>query len=459
MLRRDKARGPADGEPRQLESGHRATGLRPATGSTHSAGRRGRSLLGESPARGYRSAIALRAIDGNLARTASSVTAWYRLAPQPWSFRSDSQRETLIRQIATQLGELQGRWLHVRVTSRPYPVALWAETFDHNAPGRLPDVAGALSWEGFLEGEQRHLMGLSMSDKEVFVGVEVSGRSVVDRWLEGAAPLLGRLMPSAATAELAALESEIAHVEALVSRAGLDAVPAHRRGHGVADAPLVLARAARAPHGDADLAATTGRPRTSRRSPTASTLHQEPYAPTVQVLGRFGTQPVQRHVAVLSVGLMDGLRIPEVDDPWMQRSDRLPFPVEWSARIYVRKPEEVAGELQRQMGKVRSQIRHYTHDHDLDPPMSLSRQADRVLRDRGRALRRAHAAQHPGLRVVAGRGLGPRRERGADPRPAGARPLPPEGGRWSTPRRSTATPASSSPVSRWRRRPTGGADR
>ncbi|MBO0877498.1 MAG: ATP-binding protein, partial [Pseudonocardia sp.] len=32
-----------------------------------------------------------------------------------------------------------------------------------------------------------------------------------------------------------------------------------------------------------------------------------------------------------------------------------------------------------QMGKVRSQIRHYTHDHDLDPPMSLARQADRVL--------------------------------------------------------------------------------
>ena len=101
---------------------------------------------------------------------------------------------------------------------------------------------------------------------------------------------------------------------------------------------------------------------------------------------------------------MDGLRIPEVDDPWMQRSDRLPFPVEWSARIYVRKPEEVAGELQRQMGKVRSQIRHYTHDHDLDPPMSLARQADRVLRDRGRALQRAHPAQHPALRLVADRG-------------------------------------------------------
>ncbi|MGZ8750725.1 MAG: ATP-binding protein, partial [Pseudonocardia sp.] len=108
-------------------------------------------------------------------------------------------------------------------------------------------------------------------------------------------------------------------------------------------------------------------------------MFQEPYAPTVRVVGRLRSSTVQRDVAVLTVGLMEGLRIPEVDDPWMQHSDRLPFPVEWSARIYVRRPEEVTGELQRQMGKVRSQIRHYTHDHDLDPPMSLARQADRVL--------------------------------------------------------------------------------
>jgi len=41
-------------------------------------------------------------------------------------------------------------------------------------------------------------------------------------------------------------------------------------------------------------------------------------------------------------------------------ADLLPASVEWSARIYVRRPEEVAGELARQMNKVRSQVRHYT---------------------------------------------------------------------------------------------------
>ncbi|MFC5060827.1 ATP-binding protein [Actinomycetospora atypica] len=341
-------------------------------------GRRGRALAGSGSAPDYRSSIALRSIDGNVARTGSTVTAWYRLAAQPWSFRSDPQRESLIRRIANQLGELQGRWVHLRVTSRPFPVARWAEAFDENSPGRLPDVDRALSWEEFVTGEQHHLMGLSMADKEVFLGVEVSGRSMVDRWLETAAPVLHRLMPSAASAELTALETEIAHVDALVGGAGLDGTPCtaedmawlmHRSCALGLPAPQHVHAEAGVAWEPEDLAAFTD----------GVSMHQEPYAPTVQVEGRQGLHPVSRHVAVLSVGLMDSLRIPEADDPWMQRSDRLPFPVEWSARIYVRRPEEVSGELQRQMGKVRSQIRHYTHDHDLDPPMSLERQADRVL--------------------------------------------------------------------------------
>jgi hypothetical protein len=76
---------------------------------------------------------------------------------------------------------------------------------------------------------------------------------------------------------------------------------------------------------------------------------------------------------------MHGLQIPEIDDPWVQHSDRLAASVEWSARIYVRRPEEVQGELGRQMSKVRSQVRHYTDEHELEPPQSLARQASRVL--------------------------------------------------------------------------------
>ncbi len=343
-----------------------------------STGRRTPGLAGTTGLPNYQPSIALRSIEGHLTRTGTQVMAWYRLAAQPWSFRSDSQREVLIRQIAAQLGELQGRWLHVRVTNRPYPVHLWAEAFDHNALGRMPDVRGALGWDAFLEGEQRHLMGLSMSDKEVFLGVEVSGRSMLHRWAERAAPLLGRFAPAAVHAELAALTTEVAHLDELISGSGLDAVPAGtddiawlmRRSCSLGlPAPQTLSLAGGQRFETEDLAAFTD----------GVSLHQEPYAPTVRVVGRARSQTTSRNVAVLTVGLMDPLRIPEIDDPWMQHSDRLPFPVEWSARIYIRRPEDVTGELQRQMGKVRSQIRHYTHDHDLDPPMSLARQAERVL--------------------------------------------------------------------------------
>ncbi len=339
-----------------------------------------RALAGEAGLPKYRPTIALRSIDGHITRTSTQVMAWYRLAAQAWSFRSDSQREVLIRQIASQLGELQGRWVHLRVTTRPYPVHMWAESFDNNALGRLPDVAGALGWDGFLEGEQRHLMGLSMSDKEVFLGIEVSGRSMLDRWVDAASPVLGKLAPAAVRAELAALASEVRHLDMLVAGSGLDAVPA-----GADDLAWLMHRSCAlglpAPRSLTVVPGSVNRWETEDLAAFTDgvDMHQEPYAPTVRVVGRLRSQAVARNVAVLSLGLMDGLRIPEVDDPWMQHSDRLPFPVEWSARIHIRKPEEVAGELQRQMGKVRSQIRHYTHDHDLDPPMSLARQADRVL--------------------------------------------------------------------------------
>ena len=239
--------------------------------------RRGRALAGDGGLPKYEPDIALRSIDGHLTRTGTQVMAWYRLAAQAWSFRSDSQREVLIRQIAAQLGELQGRWLHLRVTTRPYPVHMWAESFDNNALGRLPDVPGALGWDGFLEGEQRHLMGLSMSDKEVFLGIEVSGRSMLDRWVERAAPVLGKVAPAAVRAEMAALASEVGHLDVLVAGQWPRRRARARRRHRVADAPVVLAGPARArarsPCADR---LPAGRPKTSRRSPTASTCSRSP---------------------------------------------------------------------------------------------------------------------------------------------------------------------------------------
>ncbi|MEV4643594.1 ATP-binding protein [Saccharopolyspora sp. NPDC049357] len=327
----------------------------------------------------YTPSIAARTIDGHLLRTGQDVFAWYRLSPQRWSFRSDSQRQDLVAAIAGQYAELQGRWLHLRVTNRPYPIRMWAEAHVHNARNPLPDADGALSFDDYMVGEQQQLMGRSMAEKEVYLGVQVQTRNVVDRAVERAAPLLHKVFPEAVDAELVALDSEIEHLDQVIGSAGLDGRPVtaeeiswlmHRSCSLGLPAPRNLPAVPGAPWEPEDLASFTD----------ASDMHQDPYAPTVTVRGRTGSNAgVTRHVAVLTVGQTHGLQIPEIDDPWMQHSDRLPAPVEWSARIYVRRPEDVGGELQRQMNKVRSQVRHYTEEHGLEPPTSLARQAGRVL--------------------------------------------------------------------------------
>ncbi|WP_416234500.1 ATP-binding protein [Lentzea sp. NEAU-D7] len=341
--------------------------------------KRGRRLPGEQAVPSYTPSIAARSIDGHLLRTGQEVYAWYRLAPQRWSFRSDSQRQDLIAAIAGQYAELQGRWMHLRVTTRPYPIRMWAEAHVHNAVKRLPDTPGTLSFDDYMVGEQQQLMGRSMAEKEVYLGVQVQTRNMMDRAVERAAPVLRKVFPDAVDAELVALDSEVEHLDQVIGSAGLEGRPAtaeemswlmHRSCSLGLPAPRNMPAVPGAAWEPEDLASFTD----------AADFHQEPYSPTVTVRGRTGSNAgIKRHVAVLTVGLMHGLQIPEVDDPWVQRADRLPASVEWSARIYVRKPEEVSGELSRQMSKVRSQVRHYTDEHELEPPQSLARQAGRVL--------------------------------------------------------------------------------
>ncbi|MGB3438768.1 MAG: ATP-binding protein [Actinophytocola sp.] len=341
--------------------------------------KRNRRLPGEQSIPTYTPSIAARSIDGHLLRNGTDVFAWYRLAPQRWSFRSDSQRQDLIAAIAGQYAELHGRWMHLRVTTRPYPIRMWAEAHVHNAVNRLPDAAGALSFDDYLIGEQQQLLGRSMAEKEVYLGVQVQTRNMVDRAVERAAPLLRRIFPAAVDAELLAIDSEVEHLDQVIASAGLEGRPVtaeemswlmHRSCSLGLPAPRNLPAVPGAAWEPEDLASFTD----------AADFHQEPYSPTVTVRGRTGSNAgMTRHVVVLTVGQMHGLQIPDIDDPWVQHSDRLAASVEWSARIYVRRPEEVSGELQRQMNKVRSQVRHYTDEHELEPPQSLARQASRVL--------------------------------------------------------------------------------
>ena len=55
---------------------------------------------------------------------------------------------------------------------------MWAEAHARNAVGRLPDTAGALSFDDYMVGEQQQLLGHSMAEKEVYLGVQVQTRSI-----------------------------------------------------------------------------------------------------------------------------------------------------------------------------------------------------------------------------------------------------------------------------------------
>ena len=84
---------------------------------------------------------------------------------------------------------------------------------------------------------------------------------------------------------------------------------------------------------------------------------------------------MERHVAVLSVGRLEEIEAPDPGhEPWLAHTDRLPFPVEWSAQFDVLSGGEARQAIQRKLLVVRDMQRHY-REHDLDEPLALDRQA------------------------------------------------------------------------------------
>lgn len=311
-----------------------------------------------------KSGLALRRISGHCTVTADKIFAWYLLDPQGWSFRPDSVREQLIIDGADAYAQLVKRSIHIRVTTRPYPVSRWAADHDANAPSPLP------GWRDYLMTDQRHLSGRSMADKEVYVGVEIPAR-------KGLYKALGGLAGSLSDREVLALSNQIRATDEVMASPGMDGAPAtprqlewllHRSCSLGLPAPLTLG-AVDAGHWEAeDLHEFTD--------------HVEwlaiPYGRTIRVIGETGNQRVERHVCVLSVGRMTDLEIP-AGIPWMQRTDQLGFPVEWSGRAEVQDSAKVGMAMRRNIQKIRAQKDHYEVEHQEPAPGALDRQAEKAL--------------------------------------------------------------------------------
>lgn len=332
-----------------------------------------RGLLGRllttrrpAPTPRYETGLALWDVTGHLATSRDgTVTAWYVAAPQRWSFRSDTDRNAVIANHAKRLAELSGRRLHLRVTHRPYPVALWAQALHTSAVDPLP------GWERYLNEEQLHVGRSGLDLKVVYYGVRL-GR------LSGLGKAQSKLF-AAGQRELAAFARDLQEVDAIMSAHGMEATPAtaadmdwlltRSTGLGL-PAPLDVPPRPDDVWRSEDLAEYTD---------TTEWASPEPYAPHITVTGHRDGHTVSRYVAVLTLGQMQMPPIPESGtSPWLQRLDRLPFPVEVSAHIDIREAGEVTRELRDQLQRIYHQVKHH-HEHQVDIPQQLGRQRAQAL--------------------------------------------------------------------------------
>jgi hypothetical protein len=313
---------------------------------------------------GSKSGLALRRITGHCTVTADKIHAWYLLDPQGWSFRPDAVREQLIVDGADVYAQLLRRSIHLRVTTRPYPVSSWAAAHDANAPAPLP------GWRDHLLKDQRHLAGRSMADKEVYVGVEIPAR-------KGLYKALGGLAGSLSDREVAGMSARLRETNEIMASPGMDGAPAtprqlewllHRSCSLGLPAPLTLGGAESGEWENEDLHEFTDSVR----------WFAVPYGRSIRVVGESDDQRVERHVCILSVGRMTDLEIPS-GVPWMQRTDQLGFPVEWSGRIEVEDSAKVGAAMRRNIQKIRAQKDHYEVEHAEPAPGALDRQADKAL--------------------------------------------------------------------------------
>lgn len=310
--------------------------------------------------------LALRNIDDHLCFTADEVWAWYVLPTQLWAFRSDTQRAQLLHGFGDGLAWLAGHRIHLRVTSRPYPTGDWARQLHKLTPSPL-ETAGQQPWTDHLVDMQQHLRHQTMAEKEVYLGVRIKSRPPSHR-------LMSAITRRPTNIEHARVLPDLERVTETVGLPGLEGRPATakelewllRRSIGLGmPSPTDLSPTCDPAWDREDLASFTDRVEYAA----------QPLGRTVKLTSRSSGSAVERHVAVLSVGRLEEIEAPDpAHEPWLSHTDRLPFPVEWSAQFDVLSGVDARRSIQHKLLVVRDMQRHFA-EHDLDEPLALERQA------------------------------------------------------------------------------------
>ncbi|WBB74086.1 ATP-binding protein [Micromonospora sp. WMMD1128] len=316
--------------------------------------------------------LAITEIAGHLTFTPNTVTAWYWLPEVRWAFRPDAEREALLSAISEQYAGLAGFRLHLRRTTRPFPADEWARTIDAHTATPLPDVPGTTGWADHLVAAQRHLMSVNHAEGQTYLGVTFARRSLGDSLTERLLRTFGR---GTADGERRRLGRTVEQFDEVLGAFGM-------RGRRVSAPELewLLYRSVALCMAPPGVLSPITNGRWERGDLLALTEQVEryrtPYGSTVKLVNRMTGE--ERHVAVLAVGRMEPLEIPERHEPWLHFHERLPWPMELSTRVDILGPNDSFRNLEHRLRMIRSQQLDYA-EHGIDAPPELERLAKRAL--------------------------------------------------------------------------------
>ncbi|MET8834515.1 ATP-binding protein [Micromonospora sp. NPDC004540] len=316
--------------------------------------------------------LAITEIAGHLTFTPNTVTAWYWLPEVRWAFRPDAEREALLSAISEQYAGLAGFRLHLRRTTRPFPADEWARTIDAHTAAPLPDVPGTTGWADHLVAAQRHLMAVNHAEGQTYLGVTFARRSLGDSLTERLLRAFGR---GTADGERRRLGRTVEQFDEVLGAFGM-------RGRRVTAQELewLLYRSVALCMAPPGVLSPVTNGRWERGDLLALTEQVEryrtPYGSTVKLVNRMTGE--ERHVAVLAVGRMEPLEIPERHEPWLHFHERLPWPMELSTRVDILGPGDSFRNLEHRLRMIRSQQLDYA-EHGIDAPPELERLAKRAL--------------------------------------------------------------------------------
>lgn len=316
--------------------------------------------------------LAISEIAGHLTFTQSTVTAWYYLPEVRWAFRPDAEREALLSAISEQYAGLAGFRLHLRRTNRPFPADEWARTVDSFTAKPLPDVQGGTSWSDHLVAAQRHLLSVNHAEGQTYLGVTFARRSLGDTFSERILRVFGRGTSDGERRKLGRTVEQFDEVLNAFGMRGRRVTPAELewllyRSVALCMAPPSMLSPISNGHWETgDLLALTEQVE----------RYRTPYGSTVKLVNRMTGE--ERHVAVLSVGRMEPLEIPEKHEPWLHFHERLPWPMEISSRLDILGSNSSFKNLEHRLRMIRSQQLDYA-EHGIDAPPELERLAKRAL--------------------------------------------------------------------------------